>query len=230
MQALMTADGPAQLLERAALLDAVGAGRTTALDRIAIVQRRAAVTEAAARSTLAAAARLEVRAAAALTSANQLETAARSTAAAFEAHRAALQAQLDRARSTLVVLQVRQAAAQPQAHVPTSAPRSHPASSPPPSSVGAGSSSPAPVPAPSAPSAHDWNAVAQCESGGNWSINTGNGYYGGLQFSASTWLAYGGGAYAGRADLATREQQIAIAEKVLARQGAGAWPVCGKNL
>ena len=77
---------------------------------------------------------------------------------------------------------------------------------------------------------HNWAAVAQCESGGNWSINTGNGYYGGLQFSQSTWAAYGGTAYAPRADLATQGQQIAIAEKVLAGQGAGAWPVCGRLL
>src|SRR3954449_4148477 len=77
---------------------------------------------------------------------------------------------------------------------------------------------------------HDWSGVAQCESGGNWSINTGNGYYGGLQFSSSTWLAYGGGDYAPRADLATPAEQIAVAEKVLAGQGIGAWPVCGKYL
>lgn len=71
-----------------------------------------------------------------------------------------------------------------------------------------------------------WNKVAACESSGNWSINTGNGYYGGLQFSQSTWEAYGGKAYAQRADQATRDQQIAIAEKVLKGQGPGAWPVC----
>jgi LysM repeat protein len=68
-----------------------------------------------------------------------------------------------------------------------------------------------------------WDAVAQCESSGNWSINTGNGYYGGLQFSQSTWNAFGGQEYAARADLATKEQQIAIAEKTLAGQGWGAW-------
>ncbi|MDX2543568.1 transglycosylase family protein [Streptomyces sp. WI04-05B] len=71
-----------------------------------------------------------------------------------------------------------------------------------------------------------WNKVAACESTNNWSINTGNGYYGGLQFSQSTWEAYGGTAYAGRADLATRDQQIAVAEKVLKAQGPGAWPAC----
>ena len=72
-----------------------------------------------------------------------------------------------------------------------------------------------------------WDKVAQCESSGDWSINTGNGFYGGLQFTESTWLAYGGGAYAQYANQATRAQQIAIAEKVLAGQGIGAWPVCG---
>jgi hypothetical protein len=75
-----------------------------------------------------------------------------------------------------------------------------------------------------APSA--WDAVAQCESGGNWSINTGNGFYGGLQFTRSTWLGYGGGTYAPTADKASRAEQMSIAEKVLASQGAGAWPVC----
>jgi LysM repeat protein len=82
----------------------------------------------------------------------------------------------------------------------------------------------------SAATASEWDAVAQCESGGNWSINTGNGYYGGLQFSASTWAGYGGTQYASTADQATKAQQIEIAEKVLAGQGKGAWPVCGKNL
>ncbi|WP_406222673.1 transglycosylase family protein [Streptomyces canus] len=71
-----------------------------------------------------------------------------------------------------------------------------------------------------------WNKVAACESSNNWSINTGNGYYGGLQFTQSTWEAYGGTRYAARADLATRDQQIAVAEKVLDGQGPGAWPAC----
>ena len=74
-----------------------------------------------------------------------------------------------------------------------------------------------------------WDRIAACESGGNWSINTGNGYYGGLQFSAGTWLAYGGGAYASTANLASRDEQIAIAEKVQAAQGWGAWPVCSRE-
>ena len=82
----------------------------------------------------------------------------------------------------------------------------------------------------SAATASEWDRVAQCESGGNWSINTGNGYYGGLQFSASTWAAYGGTAYAATANQASKSQQIAIAEKVLAGQGKGAWPSCGVGL
>lgn len=76
-------------------------------------------------------------------------------------------------------------------------------------------------------SAANWDAVAQCESGGNWNINTGNGYYGGLQFSQSTWQANGGSGYAHNA---SREEQIRVAESVLATQGAGAWPVCGAYL
>lgn len=75
-------------------------------------------------------------------------------------------------------------------------------------------------------SAQDWNELAQCESSGDWSINTGNGFYGGLQFTPSTWEAFGGHQYAPQAHLATRAQQIAVAEKVLAVQGPGAWPAC----
>jgi resuscitation-promoting factor RpfA len=71
-----------------------------------------------------------------------------------------------------------------------------------------------------------WDRIAQCESGGNWHINTGNGYYGGLQFSAGTWRAYGGSAYAPTADQASRSAQIAVATKVQQAQGWGAWPVC----
>jgi hypothetical protein len=81
-----------------------------------------------------------------------------------------------------------------------------------------------------APSQHDWSGVAQCESSGNWQINTGNGFYGGLQFTQSTWDAYGGQAFASRADLASQSAQISVAERVLAGQGAGAWPVCGQYL
>lgn len=79
----------------------------------------------------------------------------------------------------------------------------------------------------SAAPAHDWDGVAQCESGGNWGINTGNGYYGGLQFSPSTWAANGG---QGSASGASKAEQIRVAENVLASQGVGAWPVCGAYL
>ncbi|MEU9603572.1 transglycosylase family protein [Streptomyces sp. NPDC048057] len=74
-----------------------------------------------------------------------------------------------------------------------------------------------------------WDRIAQCESGGNWHINTGNGYYGGLQFSASTWKGFGGGAYARSADKASKSQQIAIATKVQRVQGWGAWPTCSRK-
>src|SRR3954469_25386224 len=75
----------------------------------------------------------------------------------------------------------------------------------------------------------NWDAIAQCESGGNWSINTGNGFYGGLQFTKGTWKGYGGNKYASTPNKASRSEQIAIAEKVLDGQGIGAWPVCGKK-
>ncbi|WP_226864004.1 transglycosylase family protein [Mycolicibacterium baixiangningiae] len=70
----------------------------------------------------------------------------------------------------------------------------------------------------------NWDAVAACESGGNWSINTGNGYYGGLQFAMSTWKSHGG---SGSPHNASREEQIRVAENVMNTQGIGAWPVCG---
>src|SRR6185312_4343226 len=76
----------------------------------------------------------------------------------------------------------------------------------------------------------EWDRVASCESGGNWAINTGNGYQGGLQFTPGTWSSHGGGQYAPAAHLATKEEQIAVAERVLATQGRGAWPVCGRGL
>lgn len=85
----------------------------------------------------------------------------------------------------------------------------------------------------SAPSVADgsvWDQIAQCESGGNWAIDTGNGYSGGLQFNAQTWAAYGGTAYAPTAAGASREQQIEIASKVQAAQGWGAWPACTAKL
>lgn len=76
----------------------------------------------------------------------------------------------------------------------------------------------------------EWDAVAQCESGGNWQINTGNGYHGGLQFHPQTWAGHGGGEFAPTANQASREQQIVVAERVLASQGKGAWPTCGGPL
>ena len=79
----------------------------------------------------------------------------------------------------------------------------------------------------SAQAATVWDRVAACESGGNWSINTGNGYYGGLQFSDRTWDAFGGERYAATANRASKAQQITVAQKVLASQGPGAWPTCG---
>ena len=72
----------------------------------------------------------------------------------------------------------------------------------------------------------NWDAVAACESGGNWAINTGNGYYGGLQFTMGTWKANGG---SGSPHGASREEQIRVAENVLRSQGIGAWPVCGRR-
>ncbi|MFV0493913.1 transglycosylase family protein [Mycobacterium sp.] len=85
------------------------------------------------------------------------------------------------------------------------------------------------APAPAAPVraySVNWDAIAQCESGGNWAINTGNGYYGGLQFTPGTWHANGG---SGSASAASREEQIRVAENVLRTQGIGAWPVCGRR-
>ncbi|MFJ9433123.1 transglycosylase family protein [Streptomyces sp. NPDC101490] len=86
--------------------------------------------------------------------------------------------------------------------------------------------------APSPPCAADqwpWGCVAECESGGDWHADTGNGFYGGLQFWQPTWVEHGGQAYARRADLATRPQQISVAEEVLRTQGWDAWSVCSKR-
>ena len=82
----------------------------------------------------------------------------------------------------------------------------------------------------SAASTSTWDRLAQCESSGNWHINTGNGFYGGLQFTESTWTGFGGGRFASRADLATKAEQIAIAQRVLHTQGWGAWPSCSAQL
>jgi peptidoglycan hydrolase-like protein with peptidoglycan-binding domain len=89
--------------------------------------------------------------------------------------------------------------------------------------VGAGLATPS-----SAQAGTVWDRVAECESSGNWSINTGNGFYGGLQFSYSTWQAFGGQRYAPTADRATKAQQITVAKKVLQVQGPGAWPHCSR--
>jgi Transglycosylase-like domain/LysM domain len=112
------------------------------------------------------------------------------------------------------------------AAIPASPAVASPASAPaglPPAASGAA----APAPAPGSSGGVNWSAIAACESGGNWSANTGNGFYGGLQFTQQTWLAYGGGQYAASASQATPAQQIAVAQQVLAGQGIGAWPVCG---
>ena len=102
---------------------------------------------------------------------------------------------------------------------------------PPPAPAGFDPNVPPPPPAPDAPPVHkaysvNWDAIAQCESGGNWGISTGNGFSGGLQFTPSTWRANGG---AGSASSAGRDEQIRVAENVLHSQGIGAWPVCGRR-
>lgn len=92
---------------------------------------------------------------------------------------------------------------------------------------------PAPAPRAKTPAVSGdavWDRLAQCESGGNWSINTGNGYYGGLQFSLGTWAGYGGTAYAARPDLASRVEQIAVAERLRAARGYAPWPACAAKL
>ncbi|MGZ4436225.1 MAG: transglycosylase family protein [Nocardioidaceae bacterium] len=75
-----------------------------------------------------------------------------------------------------------------------------------------------------------WDRLAGCESGGRWHINSGNGYYGGLQFSSSTWRGYGGRRFARQASGATKLQQIRVAERVKRAQGWGAWPVCSRKV
>ncbi|WP_448628460.1 transglycosylase family protein [Geodermatophilus sp. URMC 64] len=232
LEALLSSGDPAQMLERAALLDAAGRSRSDVLDRMTVAEQRAADSSAAAGTALTDAAALEQQAAADLAEAVKGEAEARQTAAAVQAQQAALQSELDDARTALVALQAQRTAEQQRTAVPqqpsvprqTSGEQQHPAPSAPPST---GSDGDAPVPP---ADAHDWDAVARCESGGNWSINTGNGYYGGLQFSQSTWDAFGGAEYAARADLATKSEQIAVAERVLDVQGPGAWPTCGRNL
>jgi len=113
-------------------------------------------------------------------------------------------------------------------HVGTKEPEPEPEPEPTPTPTTSSSapSSEAAAPAPSGGWSVNWDAIAECESGQNWSINTGNGYYGGLQFDIGTWLSNGGGAYAPRADQASRDQQIAIAERVYAARGLSPW-ACG---
>ena len=117
-------------------------------------------------------------------------------------------------------------AAVPDALAPVDAP-------PAPAPVGFDPNVPPPPPAPDAPPppvhqaySVNWDAIAQCESGGNWGINTGNGFSGGLQFTSSTWHANGG---SGSPQSASREEQIRVAENVLHTQGIHAWPVCGRR-
>ncbi len=86
------------------------------------------------------------------------------------------------------------------------------------------------APAPAIADGSVWDALARCESGGRWNINTGNGYYGGLQFHPGTWLSNGGGQYAPYAHLATREQQIDIAQRLHAARGFKPWPACSRKL
>lgn len=125
------------------------------------------------------------------------------------------------------------AAAAPARPVPAPVPAPAPPAPTPSEPVPASAPVPAaPVSSPAvpAPAGGVWAALAQCESGGNWSIDTGNGYYGGLQFSASSWLGAGGGAYAPYAHQATPDQQIAVAERLRASGGWGHWPSCAASL
>jgi len=115
------------------------------------------------------------------------------------------------ARAALAAIAARPAPAAPAGAEPTAPAASAQASGPAPASSGG----------------VNWSAIAACESGSSWGTNTGNGFYGGLQFTEQTWLGYGGGQYASSANLATEAQQIAVAQRVLAGQGIGAWPVCG---
>jgi LysM repeat protein len=125
------------------------------------------------------------------------------------------------ARDALAASTPAQAPAQAQAQAPAPAASVSSQQSDPPASAQTS------APAPATSSGANWSAIAACESGGNWSTNTGNGFYGGLQFTQQTWLAYGGGQYASSANQASESQQIAVAQQVLAGQGIGAWPVCG---
>ena len=209
LRGLLTSGDPGQMLERAALLEAAGDHRSAVLGVVTVAQQRATETRTAAEVAVAQAGEIRQAAADTLASVQSLQSTAVQQVADLQSRQGAMQAQLDQARSAVVALQSKRTTTPPAPAAP----------------VARTPSKPAPV-----ATGHNWDAVAQCESGGNWSINTGNGFYGGLQFTSRTWLAFGGGAYAARADLAAKSQQIAIAEKVLAGQGAGAWPICGRNL
>ncbi|MGC2678226.1 MAG: transglycosylase family protein, partial [Mycobacterium sp.] len=106
------------------------------------------------------------------------------------------------------------------------APDAAPAPDAPPPPAPPADDAPAPAKAPIKAYSVNWDAIASCESGGNWGISTGNGYAGGLQFTPSTWRSNGG---AGSPNGASREEQIRVAENVLHSQGIGAWPVCGRR-
>ena len=108
-----------------------------------------------------------------------------------------------------------------------------PAPTPPPAAAAPAPAAPARSAAPPAPSYSGdsvWDDLAQCESGGNWSINTGNGYYGGLQFSYDTWHGYDGGEFAEYPHQASREEQIVVAERLRAARGYAPWPACRAKL
>jgi hypothetical protein len=114
----------------------------------------------------------------------------------------------------------------PPPPAPDAPPPPAPDAPPPPAPPADDAPAPEPAKAPIRAYSVNWDAIAACESGGNWSINTGNGYAGGLQFTPSTWRANGG---SGSPNGASREEQIRVAENVLHSQGIGAWPVCGRR-
>jgi peptidoglycan hydrolase CwlO-like protein len=224
LEGLLAADSAQDLVDRAVLLAAVGEHRSDALDGNREAQRSSDAARTAARTAETRARVLQEAAQASLADAESARADAAQDLAGLQRRQRTAADRLQEARTALVALQTQPA----PAPAPTAPSASRP--SPQPTEPSGTPAPPAPVsPAPSSPG-HDWDAVALCESGGNWSINTGNGYYGGLQFSASTWAAHGGLTYAPRADLASRAEQIAVAENVLASQGAGAWPTCGRAL
>jgi hypothetical protein len=157
----------------------------------------------------------------------QLKAAAAARQAQINAAAAARQAQIKRMQVWYYLASPAQRAAlanyfHPAPPAPAPAPAPRPVVAPP---------APRPVvAAPAAPGWTVWDTIAQCEASGNWHANTGNGYSGGLQFSPSTWRGYGGGQFAPMAWMASREQQIVVAERIRAVQGYSAWPVCGRRV